>query len=79
MVSKDKGVPRILIILIVSVGVLWAGSLVLDAFVSTYDPPETIGLAFMAILSTLLGFVAASQRDGGNDEEDDDDKENKDK
>lgn len=73
MVKHEKKVPRILLVLIVIVGGLWVGSLILDAFVPTYDPPETIGLAFMAILSTLLGIVAASQRDGGKDDDEKDD------
>ena len=72
MAKNDKKVPRILVMLIVIVGGLWAGSLILDAFVSTYDPPQTLGLAFMAILSTLLGIVAASQRDGGEHDDKDD-------
>lgn len=72
MAKNDKTVPRILVVLIVIVGALWAGSLILNAFVSTYDPPESIGLAFMAILSTLLGIVAASQRDGGTHDDKDD-------
>lgn len=55
------------------VGLLWAGSLVLDMVNPRYDPPETIGLAFMAILSTLLGIVAASNRDGGSKDDEDDD------
>ncbi|QFP96994.1 membrane protein [Gordonia phage Thimann] len=69
--GNDKGIPRIIVWLIVSVGAIWAGSLVLDMVNPAYDPPQTIGLAFMAILSTLLGIVAAAQRDGGkkNDED----------
>ena len=72
MAKNDKKVPRILVALIVIVGGLWAGSLILDAFVRTYDPPQTLGLAFMAILSTLLGIVAASQRDDGTHDDKDD-------
>lgn len=72
MAKNDKKVPRILVMLIVIVGGLWAGSLILDALVPTYDPPQTLGLAFMAILSTLLGIVAASQRDGGTHDDKDD-------
>lgn len=75
MAKNDKTVPRILVVLIVIVGALWAGSLILNAFVSTYNPPESIGLAFMAILSTLLGIVAASQRDGDKHDNDDKDDE----
>lgn len=72
MAKNDKKVPRILVALIVIVGGLWAGSLILDAFVRTYDPPQTLGLAFMAILSTLLGIVVASQRDDGTHDDKDD-------
>lgn len=75
MAKNDKKVPRILVMLIVIVGGLWAGSLILDALVPTYDPPQTLGLAFMAILSTLLGIVAASQRDGDKHDNDDKDDE----
>lgn len=75
MAKNDKKVPRILVALIVIVGGLWAGSLILDALVPTYDPPQTLGLAFMAILSTLLGIVAASQRDGDKHDNDDKDDE----
>lgn len=75
MAKNDKKVPRILVALIVIVGSLWAGSLILDAFVRTYDPPQAIGLAFMAILSTILGIVAASQRDGDKHDNDDKDDE----
>lgn len=71
MAKNDKKVPRILVMLIVIVGGLWAGSLILDALVPTYDPPQTLGLAFMAILSTSLGIVAASQRDGDKHDKDD--------
>lgn len=55
------------------VGLLWAGSLVLDMVNPRYDPPATIGLAFMAILSTLLGIVSASDHDGGSKDDEDDD------
>lgn len=75
MAKNDKTVPRILVVLIVIVGALWAGSLILDALAPTYDPPQTLGLAFMAILSTLLGIVAASQRDGDKHDNDDKDDE----
>ena len=71
MAKNDKNVPRILVMLIVIVGGLWAGSLILDALVPTYDPPQTLGLAFMALLSTSLGIVAASQRDGDKHDKDD--------
>ena len=71
MAKNDKKVPRILVMLIVIVGGLWAGSLILDALVPTYDPPQTLGLAFMAILSTSLGIVAASQRDCDKHDKDD--------
>lgn len=49
-------VPQWVLVTLVSiVTVVWAGSLVLDAFVKSYDPPATISLAFMAVVSALLG------------------------
>ena len=71
---KNSGVSpgsRIIISLIIFVGTIWAVSLILDMVNPVYDPPDTIGLAFMAILSTLLGMIAAGQRDGGPKDEDD--------
>lgn len=49
-------VPQWVLVALVSVvTIAWAGSLVLDAFVKSYDPPATISLAFMAVVSALLG------------------------
>lgn len=72
MARKRVSNLRVLYVLITAVGLMWAGSLILDMVNPRYDPPETIGLAFMAILSTLLGITAASNRDGGprNDDRD---------
>jgi hypothetical protein len=54
--SGGFSVPQWLLVVIVSVvTVAWAGSLILDAFVKSYDPPATISLAFMAVVSALLG------------------------
>ncbi|QOC55721.1 membrane protein [Gordonia phage Archimedes] len=77
MVKKKRASTnlRVLYALMIVVGALWAGSLVLDMANPTYDPPETIGLAFMAILSTLLGIVAASNRDGGSKDDENEDEE----
>lgn len=71
---KNSGVSpgnKIIIRLMIFVGTIWAVSLILDMVNPVYDPPDTIGLAFMAILSTLLGIIAAGQRDGGPKDEDD--------
>lgn len=51
--------PRVLNLVILTVVVSWVTSLVLDATGVWADPPETIGLAFMAILGPLVGVWAA--------------------
>lgn len=57
-------------IVIVVVLVMWAGSMVLDAIVSTYDPPDTISIAFMAILGPLVGtLIVRRDRNSGDDDE----------
>ena len=71
MAAKKTSSLRVLYVVMTGVGLLWTGSLILDMVNPKYDPPETIGLAFMAVLSTLLGIVAASQRDGGSKKDDD--------
>jgi membrane protein implicated in regulation of membrane protease activity len=43
----------------------WAGSIVLDAVGLWPDPPQTIGLAFMAVLSALLGTMVVQRQDRG--------------
>lgn len=53
---------------IVVVLVMWAGSLVVDMLVSTYDPPPGIEPLMMA----LAGFLFAARSKSGKDEEDDD-------
>ena len=55
---------------IVVVLVMWAGSMVLDAIVPTYDPPDTINIAFMAILGPLVGTLIV-KRDRNSDGDDD--------
>lgn len=47
--------PWLIYVVVGSVVAMWVGSLILDAFVKTYDPPAAISLAFMAIVSALLG------------------------
>lgn len=57
-------------IVIVVVLVMWAGSMVIDAIVSTYDPPDTISIAFMAILGPLVGtLIVRRDRNSGDDDE----------
>lgn len=51
--------PRVLNVVIGVVVTAWVVSLVLDATNVWADPPETIGLAFMAILGPLVGVWAA--------------------
>lgn len=46
---------------------MWAGSLVVDMFVPTYDPPPGIEPLMMA----LAGFLFAARSKSGKDEEDD--------
>lgn len=74
--TKPRPIPRILLVLLSIVGGMWLLSTIADIWVPTYDPTETIGLAFMAVLSPLLGIIAASQRvapDDDHDKEDDED------
>ena len=51
------------------VTVAWIASVIADALVPTYDPPDTIGLAFMAMLSAVLGAAAvrSSSTSSGDD------------
>ena len=57
-------------IVIVVVLVMWAGSMVLDAIVFTYDPPDAISIAFMAILGPLVGtLIVRRDRNSGDDDE----------
>ncbi len=72
--SGGFSVPQWVMVTLVSiVTVVWAGSLVLDAFVKSYDPPATISLAFMAVVSALLGSGVVrslpSRKKGRDDEE----------
>lgn len=46
---------------------MWSGSLVVDMFVATYDPPPGIEPLMMA----LAGFLFAARSKSGKDEEDD--------
>lgn len=74
--KRDNSTMRILKVLTFCIGVLWAGSLILNMVNPSYNPPQTIGLAFMAVLSTMLGIIAAAngKRDSGDDDEDDEEK-----
>lgn len=53
--------PRLLKAVIAVVVLVWIGTTAWDAINPNYDPPDTIGLAFMAILSALLGAAMASR------------------
>lgn len=53
--------PRLLKVVIAVVVAVWIGTTAWDAINPNYDPPDTIGLAFMAILSALLGAAVASR------------------
>lgn len=55
-------------VVIVVVLVLWAGSLVLNAVIPSYSPPDSISLAFMAILGPLVGSLLVKR---GKDDADD--------
>lgn len=71
--SGGFSVPQWVLVTLVSiVTVVWAGSLILDAFVKSYDPPATISLAFMAVVSALLGSGVVrslpSRKKGRDDE-----------
>lgn len=46
---------------------MWSGSLIVDMFVATYDPPPGIEPLMMA----LAGFLFAARSKSGKDEEDD--------
>lgn len=56
--------PLILKIIGGVITTVWLVSVVADAVNPNYDPPETIGLAFMAMLSAVLGAAAVK---GGKD------------
>lgn len=55
--------PLVLKIIGGVVTVVWVFSIALDAFNPSYDPPDTIGLAFMAMLSAVLGAAAVRGKD----------------
>ena len=43
--------------------IAWVASIVMDALIPTYEPPQTIGLAFMAVVSAVLGAAAVRAGD----------------
>lgn len=47
--------------------VAWVASIVMDALIPTYEPPQTIGLAFMAVVSAVLGAAAVRGGDKATD------------
>lgn len=60
---KTVVTPFVLRIIGAVVTIIWVISVVADAVNPAYDPPETIGLAFMAMLSAVLGAAAVQGRD----------------
>jgi hypothetical protein len=65
---KTVVTPLVLRVIGAVVTVLWVISVVVDAINPAYDPPDTIGLAFMAMLSAVLGAAAVGGRDKREDE-----------
>jgi hypothetical protein len=59
--------PLVLKIIGSVITIVWLISAVADAFIPSYDPPETIGLAFMAMLSAVLGAAAVKGQDKKDD------------
>lgn len=57
MTKRERRRITLAHIVIVVVLTLWAASMILDAVVSTYDPPEALSLAFMAIIGPLVGTL----------------------
>lgn len=55
--------PLILKIIGGVITTVWLVSVIADAVNPNYDPPETIGLAFMAMLSAVLGAAAVRGKD----------------
>lgn len=64
---KTVVTPLVLRIIGAVVTIIWVISVVADAINPAYDPPETIGLAFMAMLSAVLGAAAVQGRDKKDD------------
>lgn len=73
MADKKASPPgmRVLIGLTTAVGTLWAVTILADIFVADYNPPDQLGVVFMAIVTGLLGMLAAAQRNGGKTDDKD--------
>lgn len=65
---KTVVTPFVLRVIGAVVTIIWVISVVADAINPAYDPPETIGLAFMAMLSAVLGAAAVQGRDKKDDD-----------
>lgn len=65
---KTVVTPFVLRIIGAVVTIIWVISVVADAINPVYDPPETIGLAFMAMLSAVLGAAAVQGREKKDDD-----------
>lgn len=61
--------PRVLQVIGGVVTAVWVASIGLDAFNPAYDPPAEIGLAFMAMLSAILGAAAVRGKDDSKETE----------
>lgn len=48
-------------ILAYGVGVIWAASMIYDAFSNTYDPPAGIQAAFILVLGWIIGGRVANR------------------
>lgn len=65
---KTVVTPFVLRVIGAVVTIIWVISVVADAVNPAYDPPETIGLAFMAMLSAVLGAAAVQGREKKDDD-----------
>jgi hypothetical protein len=64
---KTVVTPFVLRIIGAVVTIIWVISVIMDAVNPAYDPPETIGLAFMAMLSAVLGAAAVQGKEKKED------------
>lgn len=70
--KRDVTGMRVLYGLTGVVGTVWVTSLINDMFNPAYNPPETVGLVFMVVVSTLLGVIATNTRRDKKDEDGED-------
>jgi hypothetical protein len=62
---------KVVYVLAVVVGGVWAGTTIVDMFNPSYNPPDSAGAAFMAVLGVLLGIITTreAKKKSGNDDE----------